>query len=213
MSKLIYENMIRRSLLEELSDDQVMDFIGDNLFMSLVLISRFYNLELSIGTHDNKLSFLCFDAEDISKVINNDLKIDEHVKALFCKCLSRPFNDYSYQRIFELPLSIDIDDDISVSFIDCDVEHYKYLEKWNCEENFAFKDKYEYFYERMAFIFSRNSKEIFDGNLNGKYVGLLDVLLMDTVLKDMCKKAGYNSINKSSYSKEMKEKMIEICIA
>lgn len=212
-SKLKYEKAVGAFLLRGLSEEEVVDFIGNNLLMSLILILRLEPLDLSIGMSCYDETELYFNENDICKVLTKNHKSTQpNFKDIvddFCRYVSHVLENCVYHDVANLPFFIKTPGKI-IYFTDYETE---YLEEYTYSEDLVFKEKYMLFYERVKRVFYKNILEILEGNLYGRYRGLFDMFSSNYEFRDACKEAGYDMLYTVNHTEDEKRRGIEAYIA
>lgn len=178
-AKFRYDELVKDYLVHRLSDEEALEFIGDNILLAFMAIYAYRSNDYEIGINgcDEEIHIghteivngvLAGIPVEVSKKMSDELDILD-------KLLETFFEDATMFEVTDKISGIPIENEL----IELAYYENKYHDYWTFSESYCFEGKYSYFFARLDKLFLDNAESIIQGLFSGDYTGLSDVIRGD----------------------------------
>ena len=193
IARMHYDDVVKNYLCNKLSDEKVVQFISDNVFMVLHAIACMkkdnyvigcngYDFpELRINEPDILGTFHDFLTEDLYKELSKEIDMFERIIEIF-------YEKNSYYEVTNFAFRIMLKKGFYICFTDYEIE---YGDEWSYYENYIILKQYKYFYQRLETLMRKHIRKIVLDNINCISIGLFNLILQDHDLRQIITKHGF----------------------
>lgn len=214
-AKLRHDEAIKKQLLFGLSEEKVVEFIGNNLLFCLVMIIANKHKGLIIGSNGYNSYELNVEADDIGNFLITEIPDDiyESIKYIdiFINFIESFFKSNDFFNITQLEQNFRATPNYIISLTDYEND---YLEEFTYREDYLLLEKYIYFYNRIEEVFKKNIKIILEKNMTGEFVSIMETLKENYPFQNMLQEAKFPE-DKMHYgykpTKDDLKEMLKIC--
>ena len=204
ITKMHYDDVVKNYLCNKLSDEKVVQFISDNVFMVLHAIACIkkdnyvigcngYDFtELYINESDILDTFRDFLTKDLYKELDKEIDMIERVIETF-------YEKNGNYEVTNFTFGITPKKGFYICFTDYDTE---YGDEWSYYENYIILKQYKYFYQRLETLMRKHIRKIVLDNINCISRGLFDLILQDYDFREIIAKHGFKD-DKSIYDPDL----------